>query len=197
MSYYLPETDSVFIHIPKTAGSSVSNWIKENLNYKVLGKQHDLYRHWCKNHGKPTYHFVVVRNPYARIFSWFHYQGRLITDKIDAGEKLTSTEEQNLEFHNKGFDHWVLNSERPWYYKDIKRQQIEYFNKDTVIKVHLENINEEFVQIQEHVNCFAPIGKDNVSTSSQLDYRDFYSKKSKQFVEKIYGGDFSYLGYKF
>jgi len=197
MSYYLPASDTVYIHIPKTAGSSVSNWIKKNLNYEYEGRQHDFYRHWVKNHRVPAHHFVTVRNPYTRIFSWFHYQGRLLNDKIQQGEPLLECEEKNLEIYSKGFAHWIAMDDRPWFYKDIKRQQIQYFDRDTAIKVHIENFNNDFVKVQELVNCFDPIGVDNVSPASQLDYREYYDKKAKSFVDKLYANDLDYLGYTF
>jgi len=197
MPYYMPETDTVFIHIPKTAGSSVTSWIRNNLEFKYTDRPHDFYRHWVKKHGVPSCHFVTVRNPYIRIFSWFHFQGRLITDKIEQGEKLTSTERGNLEVYEKGFAHWIAMDDRPWFYKDIKRQQVQYFDRNTALKVHVENFDNDFVKIQEHFNCFEPIGFHNVSKSSQLDYREHYDKKSKAFVDKIYADDLAYLGYSF
>ena len=71
-----------FFHIPKTAGTSISNAIKENFEYEFIwknyktnypiGAQHlgyDLYKHYVHI---DDINFAVVRNPVDRISSLYN-----------------------------------------------------------------------------------------------------------------------------
>lgn len=76
----------LFIHIPKTGGVSIGNFLSQNKmdNWKreYIFNHHDpLFLLEAKNDLSNTFIFSVVRNPYTRIFS--HYQNTKNAKRIN------------------------------------------------------------------------------------------------------------------
>jgi hypothetical protein len=67
----------LFVHIPKTAGTSVWQWLKNNNleNWKRISNLHHESISELKklNDTTDTFSFAVVRNPYTRIISYWHH----------------------------------------------------------------------------------------------------------------------------
>lgn len=70
----------LFIHIPKTAGTSIWNWLKDNghENWARVSRVHheSISEMRLLNNTRNTYSFAVVRNPYDRAISYFHHSQR-------------------------------------------------------------------------------------------------------------------------
>jgi len=80
---------NVFIHIPKTAGSSLITGLE---GAKIIGAGHNLrdvnYKHPSQVCTKDDYVFTFVRNPYTRVLSSYFYLlhgGNCPEDAHDAG----------------------------------------------------------------------------------------------------------------
>ena len=73
MALYLPRYNSVFIHIYKTAGTSLRTYlIKLDRNYSEIGSGHSDYSE-IQNEVQDKILFSVVRNPYDWIYSLYQY----------------------------------------------------------------------------------------------------------------------------
>ena len=86
MSYYIYKTPTpyIFIHIPKTAGRSITNALSSKYDIELIPNndtETDNY-HSTIHHAKQLvdtskYHvFSIVRNPYDRVCSYFNFRKR-------------------------------------------------------------------------------------------------------------------------
>jgi len=86
---------AVFVHIPRTAGTSIMEFCRES-NIYVFG--HDInnlkyisLKKFKKNYNKNSYYFTFVRNPWDRVVSSFFYLdkgGNNISDEKDREKYL-------------------------------------------------------------------------------------------------------------
>lgn len=176
MAVYLSEQKMLFIHIPKTGGTSVRDWLESNVMYAKRAKP---------KHAKPEIfsqleydqYFTVVRNPYARLLSWYTYHFTYNISK-------------------ENFNDWLLNIDKTPSLKDaIWWTQKSYVALGNPIILKTENLNEDFKQIQNIVGIHKELPYNN--TSSKVNYKEFYNNTSKKFVEDFYAEDLEYFDYTF
>jgi hypothetical protein len=114
-----------------------------------------------------------------------------------------------LEFYNLGFNYWINSLGTKEIYNHIRpgsRHLVDSFwagetqtswfcgnQIDIVIKV--ENLESEFKQIQDLLNCHQPFLHTN--RTKPVDYRNFYNQDSKQLVEKMFEEDLTKFEYRF
>lgn len=76
----------IFIHIPKTGGTTVYSYFTDRPNPRVLTPKrgHDTFRELSAHHEfgdlmrDPTYlKLTIVRNPYHRLLSWLFFHGTM------------------------------------------------------------------------------------------------------------------------
>lgn len=197
MAFYIPSKNCVFVHIPKTGGTSVLKWISENLEYKKSSTKHCSFNKWQKQQAIKANHFTVVRNPYARILSWFNYQGKMACNRKTSNNQRNYDEDM-IFYYKKGFEYW-LERGHPGVLlnKTILTQQTDYYTSDCLFVLSTENLNNEFTLIQDYFNVFEPIKHLNKSDGSTKNYRDYYNSNTKKIVSKLYEKDLDVLGYTF
>ena len=84
MAIWNPNEKSLFIHIPKSAGTSIVTWLKKSTwEEKVIS--HSNYAQVIKEDPrlKDAFSFAVVRNPWARLVSHYKFHCKTYEDKID------------------------------------------------------------------------------------------------------------------
>lgn len=78
---------ALFIHVPKTGGTSISKFLIENNldNWtRVCRTRHDPYFILENNNNIDSYTFTfsVVRNPYTRMYSYYHHFQRIHNEQL-------------------------------------------------------------------------------------------------------------------
>ena len=94
---YLPDYYITFIHNPKTAGTSISQWLDENFK-TVEGKKHGHIVEVNTYFPNTTYTFGVVRNPWERLASWYLFANHGNQNFKDWLLKRVSKQASNLSF---------------------------------------------------------------------------------------------------
>ena len=190
-----------FIHITKTAGTSIEDigstnnikWGRFHTKYRSIYKKYINYEPWhCIFKYLPISlkykydWFMVVRNPYTRIISEFHYDLLRCINNLYIYDK-------------KMFNHFIQ-------LKIISRlkegshytEQHLYYDNDKNIKIHVlkfENIKEDFNQLMRQYNLNIKL---NIHVNKQkikkFTVKDL-NETSINLIKKIYKKDFEMFGY--
>ncbi|RBW46957.1 hypothetical protein DS885_05470 [Psychromonas sp. B3M02] len=209
----------VFVHVPKAAGTSVTNVLAKYTTYKDLeiGGTHfgesiqPAYKNrfgLCKHSAASNirnvigqdawdnmYKFSIVRNPYDRVISTYKFLLKWGGTPAPIKEKLESF---------KDINEYVLSS--MWEDSDgpdsIFRPQVFWLtdvndrNKVIVDYVgKLETLDEDLARIMSQIEGVSV----DVNESPQLNKTEGSYKLNEKAIEKInsfYARDFAFLGYK-
>lgn len=174
---------TTFIHIPKTAGTSISRWLltqgKGQWKFQnTHGGKHapiSLIRKLYP--GDLGFTFVSIRNPWDRLVSGYYYYRK------------------RRKLQDLTFEQFVLR--RDWH--SLNKAQSEYFeSKDVQTIIRLENIHEDFKPIQDLFNrSHKPLPRENRSTRDN-DYRQYYiNNEMIETVARRHAADIQRFGYKF
>jgi len=178
----------VFIHINKTAGSSIEKALKLPHEHKTaLEKIEEIGRDsWDK---KLT--FAVVRNPWDKVVSHFHYR--------------VKTNQTGLREHPVEFREWVkraYGNRDPLYYDKPKMfmPQMDWISErdgrilvDEII--HFENISSEFTDLLQTLGKNVTL--QHVKRSDRGNYRNYYDQETMEVVRIWFERDIDRLGYRF
>jgi len=198
-----------FIHIPKNAGNSITNWLLEHTEAAVTKRnQHaDIHDVHLGDHvlGPVKYKsmgwkFCVVRNPYDWCVSWYTFKLRMCNDYIElltANPEMQrrSKEKFKIEGHiarkerleNLGFSGWI---------QEFHRSEQHKWAKDCDYVMRMETLQEDFKVVQEKVGCFEPLGVFN-KTSDRKSYREYYNDYAIEVVSQKFKTDIETYGYTF
>jgi hypothetical protein len=210
MSYYPINTEKptfLFIHIPKTAGTSIGEWM-----YKFYG-HHNVVTH---KHAPISYKnfkdidmpsFCVVRNPFSRAVSLYQELGSIIHEnRLESIFNITNI---TLKDWEKGFDYFIQHFFEivlTQYKDDIPISpsftQLSYITINDVIKVdnilRFENLSQDFKQIQTLTNHHVDLDKWKVGKFDYLkNYKTVYTDNSKRLIEDFYKEDLEKFNYIF
>ncbi len=187
----------IFIHIPKTSGNSLSLFLKDFIDNKVIHRSSNMGRkqgisiisektnkdikHMDITYYKNTYgekindyfKFTIVRNPYDRMLSFYFW----------------SKGKNNQKFNRNEFIKFIRNN------KSFQHKYID----NTFHIIRFENLINELKNIEclkEIVN-FNNYPTLNASSNSKRNYNEIYDKELKDLVFNKYKKDFELFGYKY
>jgi len=200
----------LFIHIQKTAGSSLSQLLKENVaDLSSFRGTHD-HALWAKSAGgfiwEDYYKFAFVRNPWDRLVSWY---------------MMITQHSQRLLLEQPGYEHNLL-----WRYVLENADSFESFIHNCTACIDDVDGRKSFVFNQldyltdEAGNCIVDfigrfetfsadtlklcdaLGLDNVAishtnTSTHAHYRDYYNDVTRRLVAQRFAKDIDYFSYQF
>ena len=184
----------IFVHIPKTAGISVS----VSLLNKSIGNMSALY--YLALFGKEDFNsyfkFAFVRNPFTRLISAFEFLKGGGGGPAD--EKIAHTIKPY-----KSLEDFVMNYLTPATAKANRyfRPQ-HYFICDSDNRLltdylgRFETIEKDYEYIRNKIGTGEPLQKLNVTKSKRLSAAQYYTSDAMiQKVISIYEKDFELLGY--
>lgn len=202
----------IFVHIPKTGGSSIEKYLDIRIRTK------NLYRHsghvklqyngmWYPLHHLPATHikkiypalfkkyykFSFVRNPYQRILSlylwlndekWQHLQ-----NNVSDGNILSIT---------KHFERWLDSFLKKNNYMKLTQTQFLYSkNKLIVDDVYkFENINSELERLKVKLNDNFNSNEIHNATVKSFDRNKLLTDAVKEKIYNFYKEDFDNFGYE-
>ena len=183
-------TSFVFIHINKTAGTSIAKAIglprKSHLTaievIDIIGRDQ-----WDK-----AFKFAVVRNPWAKVYS--HYKYRIKTNQNKMGQ-------QPVEFNN-----WVAKTygpEKDPNYYDIPKMfqpQVDWLidhqgKMDIDLILKFETLAEDYEVLRKKIGVDEPLP--HLNKTQKTDYRAQYSEASKEIIANWFKDDIALFGYRF
>ena len=178
------EYDKVlFVHIPKTAGSSISKILNDNGldNWKrEYPRHHDPYFYLKDNNeiDDKVFSFSVVRNPYTRTYSCYKQFNKANRTDISFTTYLNNILEKKISSHTP-----LLHLPQSFYVvgqgKNIQVTKLYKF----------ENLKE----LEQDLDW--EIGSYNVGDYTKEMYSGAYTDIEIDIVKKLYAIDFSVFGY--
>lgn len=178
MAVILNSHKLLFIHIPKNAGSSISQWLLNHGGQYTGAIRHSALEDSGVN-VTDYYSFCVVRNPWDRMTSLYRYALR-VSNQV--GISFRSWLEQNYKFSK----HWY----------SISTPQADWIKTEPNLIMRYENLEQDFKYIQSKVNSQQALSLINTTTKNQH-YSLYYDDWSKNFVGELYLKDIERFNYKF
>ncbi len=186
----LPEYKSIFIHIPKTAGQSIENFLLQSLgksrqehgadyllkkNPTNIGParlahlsaiEYTALAYISEQDFKKYYTFTFVRNPWARAVSFYKYSG--FANLVSFKHFITYYLPRLIEEHA-----WFYKPQAKFVFNDYNKNELDFVGK-------FEQLETDFAQVAKQLKLnFNGLPKDNQSKNINR-----YSRKSLAIVLK-------------
>lgn len=207
-AYIHSPTPLFFIHIPKTAGNSIrnhmiqiggGNWTgNKHLTQKELFENTKGMRHFREGLEKYTF-FTVVRNPYDRLVSAYHYYlgggGRkeVILQRRLHGIRNISRSNVGLPETFEGFirGDWI----HPEKWGCATKLQSEYFDNAEIIR--FENLEKDYFDfLLPRLPSMPRVRPLECSNKSEhKSWQQYYTPELAEIVYKMQKADFDSFGY--
>ncbi len=222
MAIHFPDVPATFRNIPRTGTTSFKFWVRANIQHKEIiydPEQPDMLDHQSLSEIQkrwPYYGttFAFVRNPYDRLVSIFHFVGQQAKKRMmQRANKVESDILQHIPVevdlkilfqYKRGFNTWIKTKTKYdvefaalhlFCNRDYETQlyYLDHVVPDIVVK--LENIDTEFIHVQNLLQCYkAPL---HVNSSVHGDYRQYYDSESKAIATKWMEEDLETFKYLF
>ncbi|ATI02651.1 sulfotransferase [Cycloclasticus sp. PY97N] len=183
----------ILIEVPKAASSSLAAALYDGKRYGHLPLKY--YETLSSQPLSIYFKIAFVRNPWARALSAYNYLRQGGAGKRDQKwAKLMNSFES--------FDHFVST----WLNEDNIYKQIHFvpqrkFLEDTLGMVNLdyigryENLEEGFNELKESLGLVVDLPK--IKMGSSIDYKEIYTKHTREKVGYLYKQDIDEFGYEF
>jgi hypothetical protein len=172
----------LFVHIPKTAGSSISKILDENNldNWKrEWPRHHDPYSYLKEANliDERVFSFAVVRNPYTRTYSCYKQYNKTNQTDISFAQYLDNIKQGKISTISP-----LLHIPQSFYIMDQDNLQVERLYK-------FENLKE----LEDELGL--ELGFYNVGNYVVESYIEDYTDKEINMVQDFYSSDFINFGY--
>ncbi|MFT6052000.1 MAG: chondroitin 4-sulfotransferase 11 [Halioglobus sp.] len=178
----------VFVHINKTGGSSIERALGISQDHSTALEK---YRQLGAKAWEQKFVFAVVRNPWDKVVSHYHYR--------------VKTKQTGLDDSPIAFREWVLRcylDRDPQYYDQPRMFMpqwhwlIDEKGKSLVDFVgRFENLNQDFATISDRLSLGSSLG--HVKPSSRGSYQNYYNEETQALIEASFAEDIDAFGYRF
>jgi hypothetical protein len=203
----------IFLHIPKTGGSSIEKALCRYSNkkvYKIPGNgiglpgKHYKIKTIKNEYGTDMlndyFKFTFIRNPFDRAVSFYAFCRYLPVEKFLKSKKTSLNKEWlslSKEARKKDFNDWIISefgkipSFSIWPYLCNENDEIIV---DFIAR--FKNIQRDFNIICEHIHVNIKLPHIN-KRKRKINYRNYYNNKAKNFISKYCKKEIEYFKYKF
>ena len=193
----------LFVHIQKTAGSSISDFLLKHKGSRRLGKTHSFISDYAIPEG--LFRFAFVRNPWDRLVSWYTMMisnNHISNDFRDYILKNASSFSKFLDctaIINEGRSGYAPDGID--YRKSITFNQLDFITgKDGKIAVdfigRFERLQEDFNTVTQRIGL-QRTGLKRINTFDRRHYRKYYSDADAEKVGIMYRRDIEFFNYSF
>ncbi|MEA2020644.1 MAG: sulfotransferase family 2 domain-containing protein [Patescibacteria group bacterium] len=193
----------IFVHVPRTGGSSIERHICWKNNFPVVG--HDTRKpnyKYLKDrprlYNKDNFIFTFVRNPWDRLVSAFFYLnegGGNPKDEKDRKKYLAKYEGNFKKFVKDAFANKKIleqihfKPQYKWICNNNKELLIDFVGK-------FENFNKDLDKLSKKLEIeldYPPVS----NKSDHKFYRDYYDEETKRIIKNAYKKDVALFNYNF
>lgn len=193
----------VFVHIQKTAGTSITDYLFKIPETKQINHSHSMINTLNCDNYKDYFKFCFVRNPFDRLVSWYNmminkdihndFSKYILENSNNFSEflDLTNIINETNEYND--------NLKTP-YPKSISFNQLDYII-DNSGKIQCDFIG-KFEEIESNFNKITKqlgfdIKIEHLNKINHKPYREYYTLKDIKKLETLYERDLDYFKYYF
>jgi len=190
---YLKEVNAgnkpLFVHINKTAGSSIAKSLGFTEAHRSLENFEVLYKRYFKKEiDEKVDIWTAIRNPFDKVTSQYFYR--------------IKTNQNNMGVNTLSFDEWVKAAfdDKDPFYRDKELMfgsQCDWIRSKKTYKINFirfENLNEDYKKLAEIYNGIPLVWR---KKSSNKNYKSHYSEYSKKIIEREFKEDLERFNYTF
>ena len=204
---YNHELESIFVHIPKTAGSTLHKTLSKSCKFEMkghtshftkrnpwIGTKHYPCKHLRKKYLDNYFKFCFVRNPWDIMVSsyfWWTKQPRTGRKKILQKQIINLTFDEYIRQHSNKINEVFHdnNGQHHWFADDGGNILVDYIGR-------FENLQEDFNVVCDKIGI--PHQElPHKNKSKHKHYTEYYDDETKEIVAEIYAKDIEYFGYEF
>ncbi len=193
----------IFIHVQKTAGTSVSEFLLSNLMATRNGGKHE-YAVEVKSRipeeiWQDCFKFSFVRNPWDRLASWYLHMNKHHTKPGDNPffDYLLSVGDT--------FENFVLHGDQtiatPWGERNLFTNQFDQLSSGGQLLMDFvgkfESLESDWELILDKIGYTGEVKLPHVNAIPRKHYRDLYTERAREVVEEKFQKDISLFGYSF
>jgi len=193
----------IFIHIQKTAGTSLSAFLSSNLMATRNGRKHEsayevksrIPEYIWRNYFK----FSFVRNPWDRLVSWYLHIKKHRTKYGDNPffDYLMSIGDT--------FENFILYGDKtistPWGKRNLFTNQLDLLSFENQLLVDFvgkfESLESDWKLILDRIGYIDQAKLPHVNKIPRVHYRDLYTERTRVIVEEKFQKDINQFRYHF
>jgi len=204
------ELRMLFVHVQKTGGSTIDRMLEEaipDVDYLqgLRGGRHAWLGAALKEHPELSEYFVFgfVRNPWARMYSWYAMMKRAEADAAAGVPKAVKQVNKNRFWKRvlpnyPDFESFVLRG--PDEQRELRKPQIDYLRtkgRRADFIGRQERFDEDLMKVWDRLGLAWPGESLNVNRGPSTDYRQHYSDEMRDKVAEVFAKDCKRFGYEF
>lgn len=182
------KTNSIFIHIPKSAGTSISHALygEDPWHYKPRD-----YEYLSRALTAKLFKFTFVRNPYERIASTYKYSFKQVKENPNTSIKFITSFQTFGDFIRKGLTKELVNSH---YFLQRQSEYTSYFKNSIGLDFvgRFENLHDDFEIVKKQIGIDCKLLEVNRSPSA---LSAVYDERLAEIVFSVYEKDFELFQY--
>ncbi|MAY95239.1 MAG: hypothetical protein CMH84_01685 [Nocardioides sp.] len=200
----------LFVHVQKTGGSTIDRMLEEaipDVSYLqgLRGGRHARLAPALKAHPelKEDFIFGFVRNPWARMYSWYAMMRRAEVQAAEGNQKAAKQLAKNRLWKRvlpnyPDFESFVLRG--PDEQRELRRAQITYLRgqgRRADFIGRQENFDADLQKVWERIGLEWPGESLKVNTGPTSDYRQHYTDEMRDKVAEVFAKDLKRFKYEF
>lgn len=180
----------IFIHVQKCGGTSVIDYFKVPKKHNKI--KHDIKLIKSKKENlKKYFKFTVIRNPWDRMVSFFHYHKEKILDKNFPTKTWSYIKDLNFTqfLRSDKFQKWAAINNITDFITFKDKIYIDYF-------INFDNLNNDFKLIQKICKNNSDLKFKN--KSNHKSYEKYYkNKKNIEIINFLFKKEIEFFNFKF
>jgi len=179
----------IFVHVQKSGGSSIVNFFKKTKNHNKI-KIDIKYLNKKKENINDYFKFTVIRNPWDRMVSFYHYHKEKILKNNNPTETWKYLKDLTFKKFLKStkFQKWALVNNITDFINYNKKTHIDYY-------INFENFENDFKVVKQISGMENKLLEENKSTHKE--YKHYYNDKSKKIIDFLFKKEIKFFNFKF